>query len=85
VILRFRTINGTVYELNRPEMTWKRISRTHSSGITRKDFGRLINWPDIKIGHPAMLFDTDVKVGFTHHMVYTSEVVATEYLNDEED
>jgi hypothetical protein len=75
MIIRFTTESGTIYECDKDLMTWCKMSTTSKSGITRSVCGHLIKWPKITVGQGAMLFDTDVKPGMTHHCVYTSDVI----------
>jgi hypothetical protein len=73
---RFRTENGTIYEVDKQAMGWRRISSTPDSGFTRHDGGRLVQWPELEAGARAELFDDDILPGHIMHCVLTSKIVA---------
>lgn len=70
----FKTENGTWYRLDHSRMTWERVVSTDTSGSTRREGGKLIKWPDVQVGHPAVMQDEDILPGCTHHAVVTSLV-----------
>ena len=73
---RFTTENGTVYEINRDAMTWRKVSVTDQSGTTRGTSGHLVEAPQVVVGEPARLWDDDVLPGCSAHCVRTSLVVS---------
>ena len=73
---RFTTETGSVYEINRDAMTWRRVSRTDKSGEIRNEGGTLVDFETVRIGEPAFLQDTNVRPGHVAHFVETSRVVA---------
>ena len=78
MIVQFRTQNGTIYELDSKQMTWRKVKLTNLSGETRANSGKLLSWPIIEIGKEALLHDSEVLPGCTEHYIQTSEVVSLE-------
>ena len=69
----FRTESGSAYILDRESMHWARI-KSGESGKIRREFGTLVEWPVIKVGERAVLYDSKVKPGYIAHAVETSVV-----------
>lgn len=72
--MKFRTKSGSIYELSKTTMTWTRTNATELSGKIRSETGRLIDWPDVRVGERAVLVDDSVMPGFDGHAVFTTEV-----------
>lgn len=72
----FTTENGSVYEINRDAMTWRKVKVTGASGHTRNMSGHLVEAPKVEVGKPAAMWDDDVLPGCSHHCVRTSLVVS---------
>ena len=69
------TESGSRYRVDTIAMTWERLRKGDPGRTSRKDQGNLLEIPDIKVGEPMYLFDTDVLPGMTHHAVQTTLVV----------
>lgn len=76
--MKFTTINGSVYKLDKQAMTWERIGTTSKSGKIRQENGKLLSWPRIDIGWGALLNDSKVRPGMQVHYISTSKVVSVE-------
>ena len=72
--MKFQTENGTWYEIIKAKMIWRRLGSTPKSGSTRRSCGRLLVWPIIAVGAPAILQDEDILPGHSAHAVITSPV-----------
>jgi hypothetical protein len=78
--LKFRTKNGSLYELSSEKMTWQRTRKGEESGSIRAESGKLVVWPHIEIGRPVIIQDTNLLPGASVHLVCTSPVVESDSL-----
>lgn len=79
--ITFTTETGTIYKLDESNMTWSGICETEEAGLTYKDYGQLLFWPDITIGQRAILVvklfnDATMSYGRT---ITTSPVKSIQY------
>jgi hypothetical protein len=76
--LYVRTKTGSVYKLDREEMTWARLSRTEKSGPVRdgEKGGKLLAWPDIEAGRGLLMFveGHETTPSGLGRYIYTSDV-----------
>lgn len=76
---RFRTLSGSIYEIERDEvggMRWRRLEATLRSGRLRQADGwPLLVWPDIALGRPALLIGPPLVAPVGVRVVETSPVV----------
>lgn len=75
MILRFRTMTGSEYEINSTAMAWRRCSMTPMSGRIRDESGHLVSWPNIKVGEEAHLEDSNIQPGCYRHIIRTTTVM----------
>jgi hypothetical protein len=76
-IIRFQTATGSVYEVARDPsgMRWQRITATFASGVLRNEGARLLEWPEVRVGHSCQLLSESLKPP-DPRLVWTSVVVA---------
>jgi hypothetical protein len=79
--IRFRTVNGSLYEIDYGANIWRRIERTAHSGELRAEGGELIMAAPLALGRSAGLlylpFDGDVS-----RILVTSPVITIEPADD---
>lgn len=77
-VIRVRTASGSLYELNPEKLTWKRAETGvdyDPANPLRTEEGKLIEWPEIKVGVGMALLCPPITAGTTFRLVYTSDVV----------
>lgn len=85
--LAVSTETGSVYILDREQMTWEKTK--HIPAITaiapmpvRTKGGPLIKWPEIHIGQPMILLGPPITEGTDGRAITTSYVIGVEEISE---
>jgi hypothetical protein len=72
-VIEFITRSGSTYKIDTELLTWKR-DKSERGNIIRRDSGKLVHLPELKLGQPAVLHDDQVEPGSDVHLVVTTPI-----------
>jgi hypothetical protein len=79
-MIRFKTITGSVYEIDTENLRWARLSYTENSGYVRGENGPLLAIPEVKLGHSVIMNCPPVDDKYVGRLIITSAVMEVEKL-----
>jgi hypothetical protein len=72
--IRFSTSSGSLYELDREQLTWTRLKHHPDSDSLRTESGQLYEWPEVVVGEPVVMLGAGLSFGVRE--ITTSPVTA---------
>lgn len=72
--IKVKTKTGSVYLLDKTQMTWERVVSTEKSGPIRTDGGPLTVWPIVVVGEGVEMYGPPIDSTKDCRLVHTSDV-----------
>jgi hypothetical protein len=79
-MIRFKTITGSVYEIDTEHMRWARVTETENSGYVRGETGLLVDIPEVNLGCSVIMICPPVDDRYVGRLIITGAVMEVEKL-----